>query len=43
MARLEGFFRGMGMTVVTGSRYLGGFIINREAKDTWLAKKVHGW
>ena len=31
------------MTVVTGSHYLGGFISDREAEDTWLAKKVQAW
>ena len=43
VAMEEELFRGMGMTVVTGSLYLGGFISNREAKETWLANKVHGW
>ena len=31
------------MTVVTGSRYLGRFIGNREAANTWLADKAQGW
>ena len=43
VARAEEFFRGMGITVVTGSHKLGGFIIDREAEDTWLAEKVKGW
>ena len=42
MAKSEEFFRGMGMKEVTGSRYLGGFIANREGEDTWLAEKVQG-
>ena len=43
MAIEEVFFRGMGMTVVTGSRYLSRFIEDREAKDTCLVEKVQGW
>ena len=33
----------MGIKVSTGIQYLGGFIGNREAKDSWLAEKVQGW
>ena len=43
MARSEEFFRGMDMTEITGSRYLGVFIGNREAEATWLDKKLQGW
>ena len=43
MERAEEFFRGMGMTVVTGSRYLCGLVSNMEAKYTWLSEKVQGW
>ena len=31
------------MVVVTRSRYIGGFIGDREAEDTLLVKKVQGW
>ena len=31
------------MKIVTGSQYLGGFVGDRAAKDSWLAEKVHGW
>ena len=34
MAREEEFCRGMGMTVVTGSCYIGGFLGERDAEDT---------
>ena len=34
VAREEEFFRGVGTTVVTVSRYIGGFIGEREAEDT---------
>ena len=43
MARSEEFFRGMDMTEITGSRYLGVFIGDQEAKYEWLAEKVRGW
>ena len=43
VARVEDFFRGMGIEVVTGSRYLGGFVGNREADDRCLADKLQGW
>ena len=39
----EELFRGMGMTVVTGSSYLGGFIGGREAEEKCMAEKVQGW
>ena len=41
--RGEEFFREMGLQVVTGSRYLGGFIRDRAAEKSWLARKVEGW
>ena len=31
------------MMVFTGRRYLGRFIVDMEAEDTWLAEKVKGW
>ena len=37
------FFKGMGIKVVTESRYLGGFIGEGEAEKSWLAGKVTGW
>ena len=33
----------MGVQVVTGSRYLGGFIGERETEDQWIQSKVEGW
>ena len=42
VARAEEFFRGRGMKIVTGSRYLGDFIGDRAAEDSWLAEKVQG-
>ena len=39
----DDFFRGMGIKVVTGSRYLGGFIGEGEAQKRWLEGKVAGW
>ena len=42
VARSEEFFRGMGITVVTGSWYLGVFFGNRVVEDSWLAEKVQG-
>ena len=43
MAWVEDLFRGMGIKVVTGIRYLGGVVRDREAEDSWLAEKVQGW
>ena len=34
VAREEELFMGMGMTVVNGSHYIGGFIGDMEAEDT---------
>ena len=42
VARAEEFFRGMFMMVVTRSRYLGGFISNREAEDIWITEGACG-
>ena len=41
--RVENFFHGMGVKIVTGSRYLGGFVRYIVAEDIWLAEKVQGW
>ena len=43
VARAEEFFCGMGIKIVTVSRYLGGFVGYRAAEDSWLAEKVQGW
>ena len=43
VARAGEFFRGMGIKVVTGSRYLGGFIGDGEAEKSCLEGKVEGW
>ena len=41
--RAKEYFRGMGVQVVTGSRYFGGFIGERETEDQWIKAKVEGW
>ena len=41
--RAEAQFRGMGVRVVTRSRYLGGFIGNQDLYKAWLAEKVEVW
>ena len=38
--RSKEYFRGMGIQVVTGSRYLGGFVGEREAEARWIQDKV---
>ena len=43
VAKVEEFLHSMGMKIVTGSQYLGGFVIYRAAEDSWLAEKVQGW
>ena len=43
VARAEEFFCGMGVNIVTGSRYFGVFVGDRAAEDIWIAKKVQGW
>ena len=40
--RAKEYFRGMGIQVVTGSRYLGGFIGERETEGQWVQKNVAG-
>ena len=42
VAWAEEHFRGMGIRVVTGHRYLGGYIRDREAEGSWLAEKSKG-
>ena len=43
VARAEEFFRGMGIKVVTGHRYLGGYIGDKEVERRWLADKITRW
>ena len=42
VARAEEHFRGLGIHVVTGHRYLGGYIRDREAEMSWLEAKIKG-
>ena len=42
-ARAEENFRGLGIRVVTGHRYLGGFRGDAAAEREWLEKKVQRW
>ena len=41
--QLDAHFQGMGVWVVTVSRYLGGFIGDQESEKNWLAEKVKVW
>ena len=41
-ARAEEHFRGLGIRVVTGHRYLGGFIGDADAEGEWLQEKIRG-
>ena len=43
VSQVEEFFRGMGLKVVTWSRYLGGLIGEGEAEKSCLYGKVAGW
>ena len=43
VSRAEEFFRGLGIRVVTGHRYLGGYIGDKEAEGRWLAENITGW
>ena len=43
VARAKKFFWGMGIKVVAGHQYLGGFIGDREAEKRCLADKITGW
>ena len=40
VARAEEFFRGRGIKVVTGHRYIGGFIGYSQAENRWLSGKI---
>ena len=42
VARVEEHFRGLGIQVVTGHRYLSGYIGDKEAEGWWLAAKSKG-
>ena len=37
VARAEEYFRGLGIKVVTGHLYLGGYIRDKEAEGRWFA------
>ena len=41
--RAKEYFCGMGVQVVIGSRYLGGFIGEQETEEQWIKAKVEGW
>ena len=43
VARAEDHFLGMGIWVVTGHRYLGGFLGDGSSEKEWLGTKVEGW
>ena len=43
VARAEYHFRGLGIKVVTGHRYLGGYIRDEETEGRYLAEKIKGW
>ena len=42
VARAKEHFSGLGIRVVTGHRYLGGFLGDVSAEREWLGKKVEG-
>ena len=43
VAQADENFRGLGIRVVTGHRYLRGYIGDREAEGSWLEAKIQGW
>ena len=43
VAQAEEHFRGLGIRVVTGHHYLGGFVGDADAEREWLKEKVQGW
>ena len=43
VARAEEHFRGLGIQVMTGHWYLGGFLGDMLAEREWLGKKIQGW
>ena len=36
-------FQELGLKVITGHRYLGGYIGNKEEEDGYLHDKIHDW
>ena len=42
-ARAEEHFWGLGILVVTGDKYLGSYIADRDAEKSWLKAKIKGW
>ena len=42
VARAEEHFRGLGIWVVTGHRYLGGYIGDPDVEKGWLRDKIQG-
>ena len=38
--RVKAFLRGYGLQIVTGNRYLRGFVGTKETQDRWLGEKV---
>ena len=43
LAQAESFFRWQGLTIITRSRYLGGYIGGATAKAEWLGEKFWEW
>ena len=43
VARTEEHFRGLGIRVMTGHWYLGGYIGDREVEGSWLEANIQGW
>ena len=41
--RVQALFRGYGIQIVTGGRYLGGFVGSKAYWDRWLGEKVEVW
>ena len=42
-SKAEGFFRGMGVNIVTGSQYFGVFVGDKAVEESWLDEKVQEW
>ena len=40
--RVKAFFRGYSLKILTGSRYLGGFMVTEAAQPRWLEERVEG-
>ena len=43
VARSEEHFWGLGILVLTGNRYLRGFLGDADAERGWIQEKVRGW